>query len=213
MKKTRITILLVTLLLTTLACNMATGIRAAQTEVPAMMTAAPTVLGPVGTAAAQFTPPAGLTDNSTSTPGHLGIKLTDIRLVLDPTKQFTFTQQSVDGKSAAVAVLSSSAAKNMPGLAASFSAAFIGDPADLSEITIKVPYTEDKAAIQEGLTLVTALFTGILPPDVLLAFIPWITQNYATVQVDTPQELTVKNMKFTLSRTTTVVQLDISPLK
>ncbi len=213
LRNTRITIVLSILLLATLACNLATGIQAAQTEVPAMMTSAPTVLGPVGTVAAQFTPPAGLTDNATAVPGYLGISLKDVRTVMDPTQQFTFTNQQMGGRPAAVAGLSASAAKSMPGLAGNFSAAFIGDPANLSEIRVNVPYTNDKAAIQQGLTLMTVLFSGFLPPDVLLSFIPWITQNYETVQVETPQVLTVKNMKFTLSRTQTVVQLDISPLQ
>ena len=213
MRNTRIAIPLFILMFTTLACDLATGIQAAQTEVPAMMTAAPTVLGPIGTAAAQFTPPARLTDNATAVPGHLGINLADARTVMDPTQQFVFTQQKVDGRQASIATLSPAAAKNMPGLAGSFSAVFIGDSADLNEIRVNVPYSEDKTAVQEGLTLVTALFSGFLPPDVLLTFIPWITQNYATVQVGTPQVLSVKNMKFTLSRTQKMVQLDISPLQ
>ena len=213
MHQTPIRISLAILLLGMLACNLATGIQAAQTEFPAALTAAPTVLGPLGTAAAKYTPPAGLTDNSTAIPGRLGIRLVDVRTVMDATQQFTFSEKKLGGKPAAIAKLSVSAAKAMPGLAQDFSAAFIGEPTDLSEIKISVPYTEDKQAIQEGQVMVTTLFTGILPPDVLLAFIPWITQNYATVQVDSPQELTVKNMKFTLSRTQSEVLLDITPLK
>jgi hypothetical protein len=198
------------LLLAMLACNAATGIQAAETEVPAMITAAPTVLGPMATAAAQFTPPAV----GTSAPvpaGTLGISLADVRTVMDPTQQFTFKNGKVNGKPAAIASLSASAATTMPGLVDTFSAEFIGDPASLSEIKVHAPYSQDKTSIQTGITMITVLFSGILPPDVLLSFIPWITQNYSTVAVGAPKNMTAGKMKFVLSRTQTVVTLDIVP--
>ena len=201
------------LVIATLACNAVTGIQAAMTEVPAMETAAPTVLGPIGTAAAEFTPPAVSTNSTTAPAGTLGISLTDVRTVMDATQQFTFKDGSVDGKSAAIATLSSSAAASMPGLAENFSAVFIGDPANLSEIKITVPNSNDKTAVNTGLAMVTALFSGILPPDVLFSFLPWMAQNYTSVAVGSSQDLTVKNMKFTLSKTNTATVLDIVPVK
>ena len=201
------------LVIAMLSCNAVTGIQAAMTEVPAMETAAPTVLGPIGTAAAEFTPPAVSTNSTTAPAGTLGISLTDVRTVMDATQQFTFKDGSVDGKSAAIATLSSSAAASMPGLAENFSAVFIGDPANLSEIKITVPNSNDKTAVNTGLAMVTALFSGILPPDVLFSFLPWMAQNYTSVAVGSSQDLTVKNMKFTLSKTNTATVLDIVPVK
>jgi hypothetical protein len=201
------------LVLAMLACNAASGIRAAQTEIPAMETAAPTVLGPMGTAAAEFTPPAAGTDSGAASTGGLGIKLADVRTIMDATQQFIFKDGSVNGKPAAIAGLSSSAATMMPGLVDNFSAAFIGDPENLNEIKVIVPNSDDKAAVATGLTLVTTLFSGILPPEVLFSFLPWIAQNYSSVPVGGSQELSAKNMKFTLSKTKTEVVLDIVPVK
>jgi hypothetical protein len=201
------------LLLAMLACNAANGIQLAQTELPAMMTAVPTMLGPVGTAAAEFTPPAIPNTGGTTTPGGLGIALKDVRTVMDASQQFTFTDGSADGKPAAIANLSASAAANMPGLAQSFSAVFIGDPANLSEIKITVPNSSDQAAVDAGTTMMTVLLTGILPPDVLISFVPWLTQNYSSLPVDESKTMTAKNIIFTLSRTQSVTVLDLAPAK
>jgi len=217
MRQTRIVFVVSTLLLVSLACNAVNGLRMAQTEIPAMITAAPTVLGPLGTAAAEFTPPANVTDmpgtaaaNSTS---GLGIALADVKSVMESTKQFSFADGIVDGQQATIASLSPSVSENMPGLADSFSAAFIGDPANLGEIKIKVPYSEDQAAITTGVSMLTVLFAGILPPTALISFIPWINDKYAKLPAGGSEELVSGKLKFTLSRTETIIMLDLVPVK
>jgi hypothetical protein len=215
MRRVRIAFSLSVLVLAMLACNAATGLRTAQTEIPSMLTAAPTLLGPLGTAAAEFTPPVMPTDasggDSSAPAGGLGIKLDDVKLIMEATQQFTFTDGNVDGQPAAIASMSPSAATSMPALADGFSAAFIGDPANLSKIKLSLPYAEDQTAVQAGLGLVTVIFSSILPPDELFSFLPWITENYSKIPVGGSEELSTKKLKFTLSRTQAEVLLDILP--
>lgn len=223
MRKVRIVLSLSVLLLAALACNAATGIRTAQTEIPAMMTEAPavlteapTALGSLATTVAEFTPPAESTSapsNGTPSVGGLGIKLEDVKTVMQVTQQFTFSDGTVKGKPAAIAKLTSTAAASFPTLASGFSAAFIGDPENLDEIKVALPRTEDQATIDEGVGLVTVMFAGILPADVQVGFLTWITQNYSQVPVGDSKETTVSNFKFNLSRANTEMLLDIIPAK
>jgi len=216
MNQVRIVLSLSVLLLAALACNAATGIRTAQTEIPAMLTEAPTALGPIETAAAEFTPPAESTSapsDGTPSAGGLGIKLEDVKTVMQVTQQFAFSDGTVDGKPAAIAKLTSTAAASFPTLAAGFSAAFIGDSNNLNEIKVTLPRTEDQATVDEGLGLMSVMFAGILPADVQVGFLAWMTQNYSKVPVDGSKETTVNNFKFTLSRTKTEILLDIVPVK
>jgi hypothetical protein len=216
MRQVRFVLSLTVLLLAMLACNAATGIRTAQTEVPALMTEAPTALGPIETAAAEFTPPAESTSTASSeTPsvGRLGIKLEDVKTVMQVTQQFAFSDGTVDGKPAAIAKLSSTAATSFPTLANGFSAAFIGDTNNLSEIKVTLPRTKDQATVDEGIGLATIMFAGILPADVQVGFLTWMTQNYSGIPVGGSKETTVNNFKFTLSRTDTEMLLEIVPAK
>ena len=217
MRKARIALSVSILMLSTLACNAVTRLRDAQTEIPAMMTAAPTMMSPLETAAAEITPPALSTsapdNNGTASKGGLGINLENVKTVMQATQQFTFTDGTVDGKPAAIASLSASAATSMPGFADGFSAAFIGDSTDLSEIKITIPNVADQASVDAGLSMMTVLFAGILPPDVLFTFVPWLTENYSKVPVGGSEELTAKNLKFTLSKTEASTMLDIVPAK
>ena len=57
MRKARMVLSISVLVLALLACQAVAGLRTAQTEIPVMLSAAPTVLGVLGTAAAEFTPP------------------------------------------------------------------------------------------------------------------------------------------------------------
>ena len=218
MRQTRIVLSISVLVMALLACQAVTRLRTAQSEIPAMLTAAPTMLGALGTAAAEFTPPAPGTgteqpaDGSSNSAGGLGIKLADVKSILEATQQFTFTDGSLNGQPAAIASLSSDFAASAPALADGFSAVFAGDPKNLNEIKITIPYSDDQKVVQAGLSMMTVLFAGILPPDVLISFMPWVTDNYSKLQVDGTQEMTARNFKFTLSRTQTSVVLDITPV-
>ncbi|MCX6079490.1 MAG: hypothetical protein NTW32_08160 [Chloroflexi bacterium] len=217
MRQGRIVSTLSILVLAMLACNAVSGIRVAQTEFPAMLTAAPTVLGPLGTAAAEFTPPAISTqasgDSGVGTAGGLGIALDDVKTILATTQQFTFTDASVDGQPAAIASLSSNVAASLPVLGDGFSAAFIGDPKNLNEIKVTIPFSDDQTSVEAGLSLVTVIFASIMPSDVLISFIPWVTQNYSKIPVGGSEEFSVKNIKFKLSRTQTTMLLDLVSVK
>jgi hypothetical protein len=129
------------------------------------------------------------------------------------TKQFDFSNGTVDGKPAAIAKLTSTAATSFPTLATGFSVAFIGDSNNLDEIKVTLPRTEDQATVDEGVGLVTVMFAGILPADVQIGFLTWITQNYSAIPVGGSKDTTVNNFKFTLSRTKTEMLLDIVPAK
>jgi hypothetical protein len=142
-----------------------------------------------------------------------GIKLDDVKTVMQITQQFAFSDGNVDGKPATIAKLTSTAATSFPTLAADFSAAFIGDSKNLAEIKVTLPRTEDKATVEEGTGLVSIMFAGILPPDVQIAFLTWMTQNYSEIPIGGSKETTVNNFKFTLSRTKTEMLLDIIPAK
>jgi hypothetical protein len=99
----------------------------------------------------------------------------------------------------------------MPMVAESFSAEFIGDPKDLSEIRISAPSSEDQVAVQTGLSMVTVIFAGILPTDSMISVLPWITENYTKLQVGATEEMTAGKLKFTLSKSETIVRLVIVP--
>jgi len=223
MRKVWIVLSLSVLLLAALACNAASGIRTAQTDVPAMLTEAPTALGPIETSVAEFTPPADATSapsdgtsvptNGTPSAGGLGIKLDDVKTVMQVTQQFAFTDGTVDGKPATIAKLTSTSSATFPTLAAGFSAAFIGDTKNLAEIKVILPRTDNKTTVEEGTGLVSMLFAGILPAEVQIPFLTWLTQNYSEVPVGGSKETTVNNFKFTLSRTTTEILLDVVPAK
>lgn len=195
------------LLSASFACNAVTGIRIAQTELPAMMTAGPTLMAPLETAAAELTPPAPGDPGYPST--GLGIKLEDVKTVLEGSQQFILTEGTVDGQPAAIASLSESAATTIPGLSGEFSAAFIGDPENLSAIKITIPATNDKDSIKAGMSVMTLFFSAILPPDVLIKFLPWIAKNISQIDVGSSEELTARNFHFILTRPESSVILDI----
>ena len=173
-------------------------------------------MGPIETAAAEFTPPAEATSapsDGTPSAGGLGIKFDDVKTVMQVTQQFAFSDGTVDGKPAAIAKLTSTSSATFPTLAAGFSAAFIGNPKNLNEIKVTLPRTEDQTTVEEGTGLVSIMFAGILPADVQVAFLTWLTQNYSAIPVGGSKETTVNNFKFTLSRTKTDMLLDIVPVK
>ena len=218
MRKVSISVSLCMLVLATLACNAVAGLQNIQTEIPSMMTAVPSMMTAVPammTAVPTMLDSLPTVSSSDAVPstGGLGIDIEKVKAVLEATKQFTFTDSSVDGQPALVAGLSSDLATAMPMVAESFSAVFIGDPKDISEIRISVPSSEDQAAVQTGLGMVTVIFAGILPTDSLISFLPWITENYTKLPVGATEEMTAGKMKFTLSKSETTVLLVIVPAK
>ncbi|MEI7844489.1 MAG: hypothetical protein WCK35_01675 [Chloroflexota bacterium] len=209
MRKISISVSLSMLVLATLACKTVAGLQNIQPEIPTILTTVPAMLTAVPTMLDSL-PTESSSDVAPST-GGLGIDIEKVKTVLETTKQFTFTESSVDGQPALVAGLSSDLATAMPVVAESFSAVFIGDPKDISEIRISVPSSEDQAAVQTGLSMVTVIFAGILPTDSLISFLPWITENYTKLPVGGTEEMTAGKLKFTLSKSEVTVLLVIVP--
>lgn len=203
-----------TLMLFVLACGLSNGIQQIQqavTQLPEVLTSAPTALGALETLAATAMPPSNCP--ATPTAGGLGVGWVNAKSVLQMTQQFTFTDGSIDGQPASTATLASAAAGTFSAISNGFSAQFIGDPCNLSQIKITIPRTDLQAAVDQGVEAVNIVLTGTLPVDVQLAFFTWLTQNYSTVPVAGQQQTTIKNMQFTLQRNQNSMVLDILPAK
>ena len=216
MRLNRIVFSLSILVLASLACKTVTGLASPGNGIPAMLTEVPTALEALGTAAAEITPPVEVAttgpDSGSNTPSTtgLGISVDNIKTIMQASQQFTFTDETVNGQPAVVARLSSTAAAAMPA-GADFSAAFIGDSSNLGEIKISMPYSTDQTAVDSAMGMVTVLFASILPPDVLFTFLPWLTENYSKVPDGGSQQMTAGKFKFTLSRSQSIMLLDILP--
>lgn len=213
MRQFKLLITISVLLMAVLACSALPTLQQVQTEVPALITNVPTDIAPLNTAIADFTPPAlpNLNGSGTASAGGLGISVTNIRKAMEATNQFVYTDGTLDGKPALIATLSSSAATTMPGFSEVFSIAFVGDPENLEEIKMTVPFSSDSAAVSAGLGLVTVMFTAILPANVVISFIPWVNDNYSKLPDNGSVNMSSGNMNFVLSRAGDVVTLDITP--
>ena len=201
-------------LLFVLGCNMISGIQdiknAATTQLPSILTSAPTAQGMIETLAAQQ---SSSPCNGTPTTGGLGIALDRAKSVLQASGQFAFTDGTVDGQPASTATLASSGVSTFSAISNGFSAQFIGDPCNLSKILITAPYTDQQATIDQGLAAASLLFSTLMPLDVQLPLLTWLSTNYSNVPVSGQQQTTIKNMQFTLSRSQAEMSLEIVPAK
>jgi len=192
---------------------------AASTALPAMETAAATALPAMETAAATDLPAmetAAASNPCAGTPtatGGLGISVNTTKTILQMTQQFTFASGTANGQPAEIATLTSSGASSFSAVAQGFSAAFIGDQCNLSQITITIPRTDQQDSSDQGVSLLNIVLTGTLPVDVQLPFFTWVTQNYPTMAVSGQQQTTVKTFQFNLQRNQTSMVLDITPAK
>ena len=202
------------LLLFVLGCGLISDVQniqnAASTQLPALLTSVPTAQGMIETLAAQqsSSPCTG-----TPTSGGLGIALERAKTVLQATQQFTFTDGTVDGQPVSTATLASAGASAFSAIANGFSVQFIGDPCNLSRILVNAPYTDQQATVEQGLAASTILFSSLMPLDVQLPLLAWLSQNYSNLPVSGQQQTTIKNMQFTLSRTQDQMSLEILPAK
>jgi len=196
-----------------LACGLSNGIQQIQsavTQLPGVLTSMPTELGGIETAASAPTS----STCGTSTPGGLGITLDKVKLVLQLTQQVTFTDGTLNGRPVSTATLSSTTASTFPTISNGFSAQFIGDPCNLSEIKVTTPRTDQQATVDEGIAVLNILFAGFMPPEVDLPLLTWLTQNYGKVPVSGQEQTTIGQMQFTLQRSNTnTMTLDIIPVK
>jgi hypothetical protein len=183
---------------------------AASTALPALLTSVPTAQGLIETAAAQLPTSAC---NGTPTAGGLGVSMDTARSILQITQQFAFADGTANGQPAVTVTLTTAGASTFPAIAQGFSAQFIGDVCNLSQITVTIPRSDQQDTVDQGVNVLNIVLTGTLPPDVQLAFITWVAQNYSTVAVSAQQQTTIKTMQFTLQRNQTSMVLDILPAK
>ena len=128
-------------------------------------------------------------------------------------QQFAIADGTADGQPAAIVTLTANGASNFPAIAQGFTTQFIGDPCNLSRITITIPRTDQQDSADQGTSVLNIVLTGTLPPDVQLSFLTWVAQNYANVPVSGQQQTTIKTFQFTLLRNQTSMVLNILPVK
>jgi hypothetical protein len=196
-----------------LACGLTNGIQQIQsavTQLPGVLTSMPTAMGGIETAA------AGQTSSNCGTPsaGGLEITLDKVKAVLQYTQQVSFTEGTLNGQPVSTGTLSTTGASTFPAVSNGFSAQFIGDPCNLSEIKVITPRTDQQDTVDQGIAVVNTLFAAFMPPDVELPFLTWLAENYPNVPVSGQQQTTIGKMQFTLQRSTTnLMTLEIVPAK
>jgi hypothetical protein len=218
MRQTRIFVTISLVLAALSACASPTPSQPAPTDVPTTVaTELPTAEMPVETATTEAMPTVESTATTSGsipvTGSGLGIKLDDVKNVMQSTQQFEFSDGDVNGQPASIAKLTSTAAATFPTLASGFSAAFIGDPANLIEIKITLPRSADQPGVDESIRVLTLIAAGILPANVQSQFVTWTNQNFSDIPVDGSKETTIENFKFTLLRTATSMVLDVVPAR
>ena len=189
------------LLIFLLGCGLLSGVQNIQktvsTQLPEILTSAPTAQGMIETIAAQQS-----TNTCTGTPtsGGLGVSMENARTVLQMTQEFTFTDGTANGKPAVIATLTTSGASTFSAIAQGFSAQFIGDVCNLSEITVTIPRTDQQDTVDQGTEVLNIVLAGTLPPDVQLSFLTWVTENYSSMTVSGKAETTIKNHEVYLAK-------------
>jgi len=210
MRRTRLLIIPL-IMLFLLACGLANGINQAVTQLPGLLTSAPTALGVVETAVASLEPTSSC--SGTPTAGSLDVQLDTAKSVLQMTGQFTFTEGSQNGQPVSTAVLASTAATTFSAISSGFAAQFTGDPCNLSEIKVTIPRTDQQNTVDQGIAATTALFSSVLPPQVTLGLFTWIAQNYSNLAVGSQQQTTFGKFQFTLQRDQNNMLVDVLPAK
>ena len=180
---------------------------AASTALPALLTSVPTAQDMINTLAASNTC-AG-----TPTAGGLGISVNTAKTFLQMTQQFAFADGTANGQPVATATLTPSGASSFPAIAQGFSAQFIGNACNLSQIYITIPRTDQSDTADQGVSVLNIILTGTLPVDIQLSFLTWVSQNYPSVPVSGQEKTTIKTFQFTLQRSQTNMVLDIVPAR
>ena len=183
---------------------------AASTALPAFLTSVPTAQGFIETAAAQIPTSACA---GTPSSGGLGISMDTARNVLQTTQQFAFADGTEDGQPVVTVTLTANGSSTLPAIAQGFSARLIGNPCNLSRISITIPRSDQQDTVDQGVSVLTIVLVGMLPLDAQFNFLSWVTQNYSGMAVSGQQQTTIKNMQFTLQRNQTSMLLDIVPVK
>jgi|WetSurMetagenome_2_1015567.scaffolds.fasta_scaffold256655_2 hypothetical protein len=199
-----------------LACDLNSGLQTVQTQIPAFLTRSPSELEPLRTLFATLgshdgTPVPTLDCSNAPSAGGLNIRMDNVRQVLDMTGQIILTDGNENGTAVTTARLTSMAASTFSLIADGFTAEFIGNPCNLTEIRTTIPRMEGQKTVDQGVEMVSLLFTGVLPPDVSLGLIPWAYQNYGNIPLGGQQQTTLGIYQFTLKREENKMILDVTP--
>lgn len=195
-----------------LGCGLLSGIQDIQktvsTQLPGILTSAPTAEGMIETLAAQQSQ-----NQCTGTPttGGLGISVENTKNFLQLTQEFTFSDGTANGQPAVIATLTTSGASTFPAIAQGFSAVYIGNVCNLSQVAITIPRSDQQDTVDQGLGVMNIVLAGTLPADVQITFFTWLTDNYGSLAVDGHTQTTIKNMQFNLQRSQTNMLLEILP--
>ncbi len=207
MRKTTLLILAV-LVLSMLACGLVSGvqqIQAAASQMPAMLTSAPTELGSMETTVAQYTPPA-----SDTTPGApVTLSLNNAELILKASGQFDFQQGTVNGQSATIATLSTNGASSFTGMQG-FTAQFVGDPNNLSSIILTAPLVS-QSDITSAIAVDDVILVTVIPAEQQSALVTWLSQDVENMSVPGQQQTTLQNLQFTAQATQSSFILRVQP--
>ncbi|MGB8214340.1 MAG: hypothetical protein WCE68_12360 [Anaerolineales bacterium] len=214
MRKTRLLVIPLFLLFT-LGCGLVSGVQniqkiknEASTQLPSMLTSAPTAQVMLETMAAVQS--AG-TCTGTPTAGGLGISMSTAKTVLQMSQEFTLANGTADGQPVVTATLTSTGAATFPAISQGFSAQFIGDACNLSRITVTIPRSDQQASVDQGISALNLVLTGTLPAVDELTFVTWLTQNYSNLAVSGQKQTTITTLQFTLQRTQTSMIFNVLP--
>jgi hypothetical protein len=191
-----------------LACGLTNGISGIATQLPGILTSAPTAFGEVETLAAQQS-----SSNCPATPtaAGLGISLDQVKNILEVTQQFVFTDGTVKGQPASTATLGPSLSSTFPAMAASFSAQFIGDPCNINELIVTTPRSDQQATADQAVGVLNVLIAVVMPSGAQLAVVSWMSQVYPSIPVGGQEQTTEGKMLFTLTRSQTEMVLNVVP--
>jgi hypothetical protein len=124
----------------------------------------------------------------------LGISLDQVKTVLQATQQFIFTDGTVNGQPASTATLGSGAAASFPAIANGFSAQFIGDPCNISQLTLSLPRNDQQNTVDQAIGLIDILIAAVLPSSAQFTVLTWMSQEYATIPVGGQAQTTAGSM-------------------
>jgi len=189
-----------------LGCGLTNGIQQEVNQLPAALTSMPTAMEAMSTMAAGQLPAA----NAAPSAGGLNIALDSVKKV-QQSGRFSFTDTTENGQPVSTAVLTTLTKNEAPGVGDKFSARFIGNPADLSQILVTVPTTQDPATAFSEIGLIGDVLSSGLSTDVKTTFIPWLTQSYTALAPGGEKQTTIQNLQFTLKESQTEITLEVDP--
>ncbi len=193
-----------------LGCGLTNSISGIATQLPGILTSAPTAFGAIETLSAQQS-----SSNCPATPtaSGLGISLDQVKLILQATQQFVFTDGTYKGQTATTATLGPSLTSTFPAVAAGFSAQFIGDPCNINELIVTTPRSDQQDTADQAVGVLNVLIAVVMPSGAQLAVVSWMSQVYPSIPVGGQEQTTEGNMLFTLTRSQTEMVLDVVPAK